>query len=94
MHCDHQLISDHLFDYIDEKLSPRVVKQVEQALSQCETCQASYRQAINLFQASHQWTDQTVPEWHRTEYAVSSPLMTMVLTLPLVSKVMPKLKLY
>jgi|GEM_PF-1951215 len=76
MLCDHQIISEHLLDYIEDsdsksnKLSSAVRKQVEQSLSQCETCQATYRQAISLHQASHQWREQPVPEWHRTEYAV------------------------
>ncbi|TQV89773.1 anti-sigma factor family protein [Aliikangiella coralliicola] len=70
MLCDHQLVSDHLLDYIDEKLSPAVRKQVEQALDNCETCQSCYQQAIALHQAAHQWKQEPVPEWHRTEYAV------------------------
>lgn len=70
MHCDHQIVSVHLLDYIDEALSPSIRKQVEQAIGQCQTCQSTYRQAMALHQASHQWKDQAVPEWHRTEYAV------------------------
>lgn len=75
MHCDHKIVSEHLLDYIDagynqSKLSPAVQKQVEQALNQCDSCQSAYRQAINLHQAAHAWTEQPVPEWHRTEYAV------------------------
>lgn len=70
MHCDHKLVSDHLLDFIDENLSPAVHKQVEQAMDQCDSCLATYHQAIALHQASHQWVDQPVPEWHRTEYAV------------------------
>ncbi len=70
MHCDHQLITTHIYDYIDGKLTPTVGKQVELALSQCDTCQSTYRKAVDLLQISQQWTDQAVPEWHRTEYAV------------------------
>ena len=70
MLCDHQLVSDHLLNYIDNKLSPSVRKQVEQAMSQCDTCQSTYHQAVAMYQASHTWQQQPVPEWHRTEYAV------------------------
>lgn len=70
MLCDHQIVSEHLLDYIDDKLSPTVRKQVEQAMSQCETCQSTYHQAITLHQGAHQWQEEPVPEWHRTEYAV------------------------
>jgi hypothetical protein len=70
MQCNHKIISEHLYDYIDNNLSPTTQKHFEQALSQCESCQSVYQQALNLHQSSHQWIEQKVPEWHRTEYAV------------------------
>lgn len=70
MLCDHQLINTHLFDYIDEKLSPAVKKQVEQAINNCQHCQETYHQALQLHQSSYQWVDQPVPNWHRTRYAI------------------------
>jgi len=70
MLCDHQLVSDHLLDYIDDKLAPSVRKQVEQAMHQCSSCEQAYLQAVALEQAAHEWKNQPVPEWHRTEYAV------------------------
>jgi hypothetical protein len=76
MHCDHQLVSDLLLDYIDQKLSTKVSHQVEQAINQCETCQATYRQAVELHQMADQWQQQSVPAWHRTEYAVKPKTKT------------------
>lgn len=68
--CNHQLVTDHLYDYIDDKLSPTLKKQVESAINQCDTCQQVFQQAISVQQASHQWQEQSVPEWHRTDFAV------------------------
>lgn len=70
MPCDHQLVSDYVYDYIDGKLSPSIKKQVENAISQCDICQQVFQQAIAIQQASHQWEEQAVPEWHRTNFAV------------------------
>ena len=70
MRCDHQIVTEHLMDYLDDKLSPAVRKQVEQAIDQCESCMSTYHQAVAMQQAAFKWQEQEVPEWHRTEYAV------------------------
>lgn len=70
MLCDHQLVTNHLIDYIDGNLTPQVRKQVDQAIAECPTCQSTYQQAVSLAQTASQWQEQAVPEWHRTEYAV------------------------
>lgn len=70
MLCDHQLVTDHLIDYIDNKLSPVMRKQVEDAMANCPSCKEAYHNAVALAQAAERWQDQPVPEWHRTEYAV------------------------
>lgn len=70
MLCDHQLVTNHLIDYIDGNLTPKVRKQVEQAINECPTCQSTYQQAVSMAQTASQWQEQAVPEWHRTEYAV------------------------
>ncbi len=70
MLCDHQLVSEHLIDYIENRLSPTVHQQVESAIGRCESCQSTYHQAVQLHQTSHLWVEESVPEWHRTRYAV------------------------
>ena len=74
MLCDHQLIIDHINDYSENKVSPELRTQIEAKLSQCTDCQATYRQSLELYQMSHEWQSQTVPEWHRTSYAVRPPI--------------------
>jgi predicted DNA-binding ribbon-helix-helix protein len=70
MLCDHQFVSEHLIDYCEGKLSTAKRGLFEEALSQCEDCRETYRQAMTLPQLAQQWHEQKVPEWHRTEYAV------------------------
>ncbi|TQV72886.1 hypothetical protein FLL45_15585 [Aliikangiella marina] len=70
MLCDHQVVTDHLIDYIDGKLSPVMRKQVEDAMAECPSCKEAYLNAVALTQTAARWQDQPVPEWHRTEYAV------------------------
>jgi len=70
MHCDHQLVNEHLLDYIEDSLSPAVKKQVDNAIDRCENCRQVYRQAISVQQAAFNWQESEVPAWHRTEFAV------------------------
>ncbi|WP_196141150.1 anti-sigma factor [Aliikangiella sp. G2MR2-5] len=70
MHCNHQIVTEHLTDYIEGRLSPAVKKQLEETLNNCESCAQVYQNALALEQAAHQWQEQVVPDWHRTEYAV------------------------
>ena len=70
MQCDHQLVSEKLFDYIDQKLSASDTKAVAQAIQSCRQCEQVFQQAYNLNKGANQWQEQPVPEWHRTEYAV------------------------
>jgi len=74
MLCDHQLVIDHINDYVENKASPEIKQQLEIALQKCPDCQATYRQCLELYQMSHQWQSQAVPEWHRTSYAVRPPI--------------------
>ena len=76
MHCDHQLVIDHINDYVENKVSPEIKQQMEKAFQSCSDCQATYRQCLELYQMSHEWESQTVPEWHRTSYAVRPPVRT------------------
>jgi len=77
MLCDHQLVIDHINDYVEDadgKLSSEIKQQMEQVLATCPDCQATYRQCLDLYQMSHEWQSQNVPEWHRTRYAVRPPM--------------------
>ena len=74
MLCDHQLVIDHINDFIENKTSPELTAKMESILASCEDCQATYRQCLNLYQASHEWQSQAVPDWHRTSYAVRPPI--------------------
>ena len=70
MRCDHKFVTEHLLDYIEDGLAPSVKKQFEHAVDNCDSCMQTYHQALELKQAAYNWKEQSVPEWHRTEYAV------------------------
>lgn len=74
MLCDHQLVIEHINDFIESKVSPELRSQIETSLNNCSDCQATYKQSIELYQMSHEWQSQAVPEWHRTSYAVRPPV--------------------
>jgi len=74
MLCDHQLVIDHINDYIENKVSPELKAQIDSSLSHCVDCQATHRQCLELYQMSHQWQAQAVPDWHRTNFAVRPPV--------------------
>jgi hypothetical protein len=76
MLCDHQLVIDHINDYVENKLSPEIKRQMEAVLQNCSDCQAIHKQCLDLYQMSHEWQAQHVPEWHRTSYAVRPPVKT------------------
>jgi len=77
MLCDHQLVIDHINDYVEDadgKLSAEIKQQIESVLQTCPDCQATYKQCLDLYQMSHEWQTQNVSEWHRTSYAVRPPV--------------------
>ena len=77
MLCDHQLVIDHINDYVEDadgKLSVEIKQQMDNVLKTCPDCQATYKQCLDLYQMSHEWQSQNVPEWHRTRYAVRPPV--------------------
>lgn len=95
MPCDHQLITLHLLDYIEGRLSGELRSKCEEALLHCPDCRASHEQALVFAGLSHEWQTQAVPKWHRTRFAVQprrqqfnwlswSALATSCLTLLLV----------
>ncbi len=76
MLCDHQLVIEHINDYVEDKLSPEIKRQMEVVLNSCSDCQATHKQCLELYQMSHAWQSQNVPEWHRTSFAVRPPIKT------------------
>lgn len=74
MLCDHQLVIEHINDYVEDKLSPELKRQMEVTFDSCPDCQATYKQCLELYQMSHAWQSQNVPEWHRTSFAVRPPV--------------------
>lgn len=74
MLCDHQLVIEHINDYVEDKLSPEIKRQMEVVFDSCPDCQATYKQCLELYQMSHAWQAQNVPEWHRTSFAVRPPV--------------------
>jgi hypothetical protein len=73
MLCDHQLVIEHINDYVDNKVSPVLRHQIEEALGQCSDCQSTYHQCIEMVQLSQTWQQESTPEWHRTRFAVRPP---------------------
>jgi len=81
MSCNHQLVIEHISDYVENgsgknNMSPELKTQIESALSNCSECNETYHQCVKMYQMSHQWQDETAPEWHRTRYAVRPPVQT------------------
>jgi hypothetical protein len=65
MSCDHQLIAEHVCDYIENNLSPALTAGCKDALAQCPHCQAVHDQALAFYHLSRQWQQQTPPPWQR-----------------------------
>ena len=73
MSCDHKLVEQYLFDYLDGTLAPTTARAMEQALDHCTSCKELYHSAVQTQQLERDWQQQTVPAWHRTRYAVAQP---------------------
>lgn len=74
MSCDHQLVIEYINDYVEARLSPEIKKQMDEIIQSCSDCQATHKQCLEMYQISHAWQPQEVPEWHRTRYAVKPPV--------------------
>ncbi|WMS86905.1 zf-HC2 domain-containing protein [Pleionea litopenaei] len=72
MSCDHQLIDQYLFAYLDSTLDPAASRAFERCIDQCEHCQSLYLSALQTQAMQQQWQEQSPPNWHRTRYAVAS----------------------
>lgn len=74
MSCDHQLLTENLFDYLEGTLAPELEARCEQVIKECPHCAATCQQARMLRKMGDAWQDHAVPEWHRTRYAVKPPV--------------------
>ncbi|MGB0495962.1 MAG: anti-sigma factor family protein [Kangiellaceae bacterium] len=72
--CNHQLVIEHIHDYIEGNLVAEMKRQVESMLDHCSECQSTHKQYLEMHQLSYQWQEQDVPDWHRTRYAVRPPI--------------------
>jgi hypothetical protein len=71
MSCDHSLLEQHLFDYLEQRTTPQTTSAITQAIERCEHCHELYLSALNVRNMTHHWQEQSVPHWHRTRYAVA-----------------------
>ncbi len=71
MSCDHQILADHVCDYIEGKVSPVLRARCDEAVQSCAHCRDIHAQAREFYQLSGQWQEQAVPEWNRARFAVS-----------------------
>lgn len=76
MSCDHQFVNEHVNGYLENKTSTEINSQLEQKISHCSDCLATYQQCQELYQMANNWQPQEVPEWHRTRFAVRPPVRT------------------
>ncbi|MES2625678.1 MAG: hypothetical protein V4628_10390 [Pseudomonadota bacterium] len=70
MSCDHQLIADHVCDYIEGKLPPVLHARCDNAVQQCTYCRDIHAKALEFSQLAAQWQQQAVPEWNRARFAI------------------------
>ncbi|NVJ60416.1 MAG: zf-HC2 domain-containing protein [Gammaproteobacteria bacterium] len=73
MSCDHKLVEQYLFDYLDGTIEPTMARAIEQMLDQCDSCRDLYQSAVETQQLERNWQQQAVPSWHRTKFAVAQP---------------------
>jgi hypothetical protein len=71
MSCEHQVIADHVCDYIEGTLSPVLRARCDEAVQQCAHCRDIHAQALEFYQLAGKWQQQGVPEWNRARSAAS-----------------------
>jgi hypothetical protein len=71
MSCEHQVIADHVCDYIEGTLSPVLRARCDEAVQHCAHCRDIHAQALEFYQLAGKWQQQSVPEWNRARSAVS-----------------------
>ena len=60
-------------DYIDNKLSKREEQWVSESLQNSEQLRQALASLEDLHQAKTHWTDEEVPNWHRTAFMARKP---------------------
>lgn len=73
MSCDHRLVTEHVYGYLEDSLPLSLKQQCDEALAECAECRDMLEQCRMFQQFGHQWQDQKVPHWHRTRFAVQPP---------------------
>lgn len=71
MSCDHQVLADHVCDYIEGKVPPVVRARCDEAVQQCGHCRDIHAQALEFYQLAGKWQQQSVPDWNRARFAVA-----------------------
>lgn len=71
MSCDHQLLAEHVCDYIDGTLPPAVRARCDEALLHCGHCRDIHAQAREFLMLAGSWREQPVPDWNRARFAVA-----------------------
>ncbi len=73
MSCDHQLIAEHVCDYIEGNLPPALAARCSEALKHCAHCSGAHTRALEFYQLASEWQDQSVPDWPRARPALQPP---------------------
>lgn len=71
MSCNHTLVDQYLFEYMDNTLEPSLCRAFEQSIDTCEQCRDLYYSALNTQKMQQNWQEQTPPDWHRTRFAAA-----------------------
>jgi hypothetical protein len=71
MSCDHQVLADHVCDYIEDKVAPVVRARCDEAVQHCAHCRDIHAQALEFYQLAGKWQDEQVPDWNRARFAVA-----------------------
>jgi len=68
MSCNHHFVEQHLFDYLEDKLSPEARELLLQNIEQCTHCRDLVEDAAHAKQLFASWQDEAVPDWNRNAY--------------------------
>src|SRR5690606_23862985 len=74
MPCDHQLLAQHLCDYIEDSLPPALHAACADTVAHCPQCREVYERALEFQRLSALWEDCDVPPWTRARHAVRPPV--------------------
>ena len=71
MQCDHQILADHVCDYIEGKVPAAVRARCLDAVQHCAHCRDIHAQALEFYQLAGKWQQEAVPDWNRARFAVA-----------------------